>query len=118
MVRELGLAVRIRVDYRVDGNLVRAEEVENDVRLLMKGCDEIRKKVKETSDKCRVALIENGSSYNNLISMIQELTSASSMEKQRGPRDYFQTLIDDYETRQYSLRVHRHVSRRATRCCY
>ncbi|KHN29780.1 Anthocyanidin 3-O-glucosyltransferase 1 [Glycine soja] len=75
MVRELGLAVRIRVDYRVDGNLVRAEEVENDVRLLMKGCDEIRKKVKETSDKCRVALIENGSSYNNLISMIQELTS-------------------------------------------
>ncbi|KAG5012232.1 hypothetical protein JHK86_024493 [Glycine max] len=97
MVRELGLAVRIRVDYRVDGNLVRAEEVENDVRLLMKGCDEIRKKVKETSDKCRVALIENGSSYNNLISMIQELTSASSMEKQRGPRDYFQTLIDDYE---------------------
>nr|ADV71363.1 glycosyltransferase GT03H24 [Pueraria montana var. lobata] len=75
MVRELGLAVEIRVDYRVGGDLVLAEEVENGVRSLMKGCDEIRRKVKEMSDKCRDASIENGSSYNNLMSLIQELTS-------------------------------------------
>nr|QHW04707.1 UDP-glycosyltransferase [Glycyrrhiza glabra] len=73
MVKELGLAVEIRVDYRVGGDLVPAEEVENGVRSLMNGCDEIRGKVKEMSDKCRVALMENGSSYTNLVSLIHEL---------------------------------------------
>lgn len=74
MVRELGLAVEIRLDYTKGGDLVRAEEVENGVRMLMNGCDEIRKKMKEMSEKCRVAFMENGSSYNNLMSLIQELT--------------------------------------------
>ncbi|XP_058727535.1 UDP-glycosyltransferase 43-like [Vicia villosa] len=74
MVRELGLAVEIRLDYTKGGDLVRVEEVENGVRMLMNGCDEIRKKVKEMSEKCKVALMENGSSYNNLMSFIQELT--------------------------------------------
>ncbi|TKY45641.1 Anthocyanidin 3-O-glucosyltransferase 1 [Spatholobus suberectus] len=75
MARELGLAVEIRVDYRIGGDLVRAEEVEKGVRSLMEGSDEIRRKVKEMSDKCKEALMENGSSYNNLVSLIQELTS-------------------------------------------
>ncbi|XP_003533826.1 UDP-glycosyltransferase 43 [Glycine max] len=75
MVRELGLAVEIRVDYRVGGDLVRAEEVLNGVRSLMKGADEIQKKVKEMSDICRSALMENRSSYNNLVFLIQQLTS-------------------------------------------
>ncbi|XP_020237338.1 UDP-glycosyltransferase 43 [Cajanus cajan] len=74
MVRELGLAVEISVDYRVGGDLVRAEQVERGVRTLMEGGDEIRRKVKEMSGKCREALMENGSSYNNLVSLIQELT--------------------------------------------
>nr|A0A172J2G3.2 RecName: Full=UDP-glycosyltransferase 43; Short=PlUGT43; AltName: Full=UDP-glucose:daidzein C-glucosyltransferase [Pueraria montana var. lobata]AMQ26115.2 UDP-glycosyltransferase 43 [Pueraria montana var. lobata] len=75
MVRDLGLAVEISVDYRVGADLVRAEEVENGLRSLMKGGDEIRRKVKEMSDTCRGALLENGSSYSNLVSLIQELTS-------------------------------------------
>lgn len=74
MVRELGLAVEIRLDYRVGGDLVQAEEVENGVRTLMNGSDEIRRKVKDMREKCRVALMENGSSYTNLMSLIQELT--------------------------------------------
>lgn len=74
MVRELELAVEIRLDYRVGGNLVQAEEVENGVRTLMNHSDEIRMKVKKLSEKCRVALTENGSSYTNLVSLIQELT--------------------------------------------
>lgn len=74
MVRELGLAVEIRLDYRVGGELVQAEEVENGVSTLMNGGDEIRQKVKEMREKCRVALMENGSSYTNLLSLIQELT--------------------------------------------
>jgi len=74
MVRELGLAVEIRLDYRVGGDLVRAEEVENGVTTLMNNSDEIKTKVKKISEKCRVALMHNGSSYTNLVSLIQELT--------------------------------------------
>nr|AGU14122.1 UDP-glycosyltransferase [Cicer arietinum] len=74
MVRELGLAVEIRVDYSKGRDLVRAEEVENGVSTLMNGSDEIRKKVKDMSEKCRVALMENGSSYTDLLSLIHELT--------------------------------------------
>ncbi|RDX84367.1 UDP-glycosyltransferase 43, partial [Mucuna pruriens] len=44
MVRELGLAVEISVDYKGGGDLVRAKEVEKGVRSLMNGSDEIRRK--------------------------------------------------------------------------
>ncbi|RDY01884.1 UDP-glycosyltransferase 43, partial [Mucuna pruriens] len=57
---------------------VRAEDVENSVRFLMKGSDEIRRKVKEIIGKCRETLMENGSSYNNLIfpdSRVEKLTN-------------------------------------------
>ncbi|GAU48782.1 hypothetical protein TSUD_406250 [Trifolium subterraneum] len=74
MAKELELAVEIRLDYRVGGNLVQAEEVENGVSTLMNHSEEIRKKVKKLSEKCRVALMENGSSYTNLVSLVQELT--------------------------------------------
>nr|AGU14121.1 UDP-glycosyltransferase [Cicer arietinum] len=75
MVKELGLAVEIRMDYRRGGDLVvQAEEVENGISTLMNGSDEIRRKVKDMSEKCRVALMENGSSYTNLLSFIHQLT--------------------------------------------
>jgi len=74
MVRELGLAVEIRLDYMMGGDLVRAEEVESGVTILMNNSDEIRRKVKEMSEMYRVALMDNGSSYTNLVSLIQELT--------------------------------------------
>ncbi|KAL2327494.1 LOW QUALITY PROTEIN: hypothetical protein Fmac_020921 [Flemingia macrophylla] len=72
MVRELGLAVEIG---GVGGDLVRAETVESGVRTLMEGADEIRRKVKEMREKCREAWMQNGSSYNNLVTLIQELTT-------------------------------------------
>ncbi|OIV98321.1 hypothetical protein TanjilG_16648 [Lupinus angustifolius] len=75
MVKELGLAVEIRLDYRDGGDLVKGEEVERCVRYLMNGCDEIRSKVKEMSEKCKGSLMKNGSSYVNLVSLIEELTS-------------------------------------------
>jgi len=75
MVRELGLAVEISVDYRAGEDLVRAEAVEKGVRSVMEGSDEMRRKVKEMSEKCKSALMENGSSHKNLVSLLQELTS-------------------------------------------
>ncbi|KAK7411739.1 hypothetical protein VNO78_03177 [Psophocarpus tetragonolobus] len=53
MVRELGLAVEINMVE----DLMRAEEVESGVRTLMEGSNEIRRKVKEMSEKCREALM-------------------------------------------------------------
>ncbi|KAL4329279.1 hypothetical protein HN51_036241 [Arachis hypogaea] len=75
MVKELSLAVEIRLNYRMGGDLVWAEEVERGVRFLMNDADEIRRKVKKMSEKCKIALMENGSSYSMLMSLIEELTS-------------------------------------------
>jgi UDP:flavonoid glycosyltransferase YjiC (YdhE family) len=74
MVRELKLAVEIRLDYREGGDLVQAEDVENGVNTLMNHSDEIRMKVKQLSEKCRCSLMKNESSYTNLVSLIQQLT--------------------------------------------
>lgn len=75
LVKELGLAVEIRVDYREGSDLVRAEEVERALRRLMKGDDDMRKRVKEMKRKTRLALLPNGSSYKSLTSLIFELTA-------------------------------------------
>ncbi|KAJ4702698.1 Glycosyltransferase [Melia azedarach] len=52
LVKELGLAVEIRLDFREEENyLVLAEEIERALRRLMDGDDEVRKKVKEMKQK-------------------------------------------------------------------
>ncbi|KAI4299846.1 hypothetical protein L6164_033269 [Bauhinia variegata] len=77
MVKELGLALVMRLDYR-KGDLVCAEEVERVIRNLMDGGDDqIRTKVKEMKEKCRVAKLENGSSHKNLMTLIEELTATA-----------------------------------------
>ncbi|XP_057473604.1 anthocyanidin 3-O-glucosyltransferase 2-like [Actinidia eriantha] len=71
MVRELGLAVEIKIDYikevgMEERELATAEEIESGIRQVMDGGDEIREKVKEMRGKSRAAVIEGGSSYNSL----------------------------------------------------
>ena len=85
MVRELGLAVEIKIDYKRDfkaaendGVLVTAEEIESGIRQLMDGGDEIREKVKEMSGKSRAAVIEGGSSYNSLGRFIEDVVKNST----------------------------------------
>ena len=73
MVKELGLAVEISLDYKEGSDLVRAEEVERGIKRLMDGEDEVRRKVKEMSTKSRMAVMENGSSYRSLGALIEEL---------------------------------------------
>ncbi|KAI3518831.1 hypothetical protein L1887_07663 [Cichorium endivia] len=75
IVRELGLGVEIRLDSRdKGGDLVLAENVEQGVRELMDGGDgELRKKVKEMSEKSKKALMENGSSFRALDHLINIL---------------------------------------------
>lgn len=73
MVKELGLAVEITLDYKDGSNLVLAEEVERGIKRLMDGEDEVRRKVKEMSKKCTAAMMEDGSSYRSLAALIEEL---------------------------------------------
>ncbi|KAF2293820.1 hypothetical protein GH714_005018 [Hevea brasiliensis] len=75
MVVELGLAVEIKMDYRNDsGVIVNCDEIERGIRCLMKHDGEKRRKVKEISEKSRRALMEGGSSYSYLGSLIKDVT--------------------------------------------
>ncbi|PON36936.1 UDP-glucuronosyl/UDP-glucosyltransferase [Parasponia andersonii] len=73
MVKELGLSVEIRLDYWDGTDLVSAEEVETGIKTLMEGDDMLRAKVKGMREKCRMALTENGSSYESLGALVEEL---------------------------------------------
>ncbi|KAG7986873.1 hypothetical protein I3843_03G104500 [Carya illinoinensis] len=74
MVRDLGLAVELKINYRLgSGALVIAEEIEKAVKCLMEGDSEVRKRVKEMSEKSREAVIEGGSSYAPLGRLIEAM---------------------------------------------
>nr|QEA68966.1 UGT71A40 [Panax ginseng] len=74
LVKELGMAVEIKMDYREDyifapeNNLVvTADQIEKGMRcLMMDGESEMRKKVEEMKEKSRMAMVEGGSSYISL----------------------------------------------------
>ncbi|KAK9284154.1 hypothetical protein L1049_023322 [Liquidambar formosana] len=74
MVKELGLAVEIKLDYRRAGQIiVSAEEVKEGVRRVMEYDSEVRKKVKEMKEKCRKAIMDGGSSHTWLGCLIQDV---------------------------------------------
>ncbi|KAL9229423.1 hypothetical protein vseg_004889 [Gypsophila vaccaria] len=82
LVREMEVAVEIKLDYRWDfkkGNyLVTAEEVETSVRKVINLDDEMRSKVREMSEKCKKVLgADGGSSYESLTRFIREVTHES-----------------------------------------
>ncbi|TQE06681.1 hypothetical protein C1H46_007747 [Malus baccata] len=74
LVRELGLAVEIKMDYRREGEVVvRAEEIERGIREVMEVESEQRKKVQEMSEKSRRALMDGGSSHSSLDRFIDQI---------------------------------------------
>jgi len=86
LVRELGLAIEIKLDYRNDLRfdssnikLVTANEIANGIRKLMENEDKsnegIRKKVKEISEKSKIVVKEGGSSYNSIGRFIGDVMS-------------------------------------------
>ncbi|PON54009.1 UDP-glucuronosyl/UDP-glucosyltransferase [Trema orientale] len=75
MVEELGLGVKIRLDYREGSNLVLAEEVEKGVKDLMEVDNEVREKVKRMRETSRMTLMENGSSQESFRALVEELTA-------------------------------------------
>ncbi|XP_059653393.1 anthocyanidin 3-O-glucosyltransferase 2-like [Cornus florida] len=79
IVRELGVAVEIKMDYRKDTRReinpvpLTAEEIETGIRKVMRDDGEIRKKVNEMKEKSREAMMEGGSSYNSLGRLIEDV---------------------------------------------
>ncbi|KAK9678161.1 hypothetical protein RND81_11G192100 [Saponaria officinalis] len=81
LVKELELAVEIRMDYKTDMRtkkaafLVKAEEIENGINSLMKMDEKTRTRVKKMSDDGKKALEKGGSSYNYLERFIEGVLS-------------------------------------------
>lgn len=73
MVKELGLAVEMRLDYRQFGDLVVAEEIEKALHCVMDGGSQVREKVKEMSEKARKAVEEGGSSFRSIGRFIEDV---------------------------------------------
>jgi hypothetical protein len=71
LVCELKMAVEIALDYTVEFNggpnyLLTADKIERGIRSVLENDGEVRKKVKEMSEKSRKTLLEGGSSYTYL----------------------------------------------------
>ncbi|CAL8138516.1 unnamed protein product [Prunus armeniaca] len=66
LVKELGLGVEIKMDYKQDSEVVSSEEIERGIRQVMLKDSDIRARVKEISEKSKKALTDGGSSYSSL----------------------------------------------------
>ncbi|GMN27303.1 hypothetical protein TIFTF001_001593 [Ficus carica] len=79
LVRELGLAVEIKMDYRkelgndVEAVILRAEEIERGIKSVMEHDSDIRKRVQEMTDKSRKSMLNGGSSYSSLGRFIDDV---------------------------------------------
>lgn len=78
LVRELGIAEAIRVDYRMEGKaeVVPAEEIQAAIQQVMAeegGCGGVRLRVKEMQRKSREALEKGGSSYKAQIAFVEDV---------------------------------------------
>ncbi|XP_075473802.1 anthocyanidin 3-O-glucosyltransferase 2-like [Primulina tabacum] len=77
LVKELGMAEAIRIDYRKDSEaeVVGSEEIEAAIRRLMdvEGSSRVREKVREMQKESRLAVEEGGSSYTAQISFIEDI---------------------------------------------
>ncbi|CAA7026334.1 unnamed protein product [Microthlaspi erraticum] len=74
MVKELGLAVDLRLDYvSAYGEIVKADEIAGAIRSLMDGEDTPRKRVKEMAEAARKALTDGGSSFVGVKRFVHEL---------------------------------------------
>ncbi|KAH7520530.1 hypothetical protein FEM48_Zijuj08G0153700 [Ziziphus jujuba var. spinosa] len=79
LVKELGLAVDIKLDYAMvfnsekDQVVVSAQEIEVKIRRLMEQDSDLRKRAKEFREKSRKAVMDGGSSYSSLGRLINDV---------------------------------------------
>ncbi|RVW82189.1 UDP-glucose flavonoid 3-O-glucosyltransferase 6 [Vitis vinifera] len=80
MVKDLGLAVEIKMDYNKDSSyIVSAQEIEIGLKNLMNIDNEVRKKREEMKKISRKVMIEGGSSHFSLGHFIEDVIDQHSM---------------------------------------
>ncbi|KAI5670999.1 hypothetical protein M9H77_11363 [Catharanthus roseus] len=84
LVKDLEIAVEIKMDYKKDfgmktSEILNAELLEERIRCLMDCENEIRKRVKEMQRKSRLALKEGGSSYFSTRSFIDNVVVSTNL---------------------------------------
>ncbi|TKY56457.1 UDP-glycosyltransferase 71C3 [Spatholobus suberectus] len=77
MVREFGLAVELRLDYRWGSDIVMAEEIEKGLKQLMDRDNMVHKKVKEMKEKARKAVLTGGSSFISVGELIDYMMAGN-----------------------------------------
>ncbi|KAF2565986.1 hypothetical protein F2Q68_00024872 [Brassica cretica] len=85
MVKELGLALEMRLDYLLaDGEIVKADEIARAVRSLMEGEDVPRRILKEIAGAAKAAVMDGGSSFVAIDRFIDKVVvSAMDCSKSR-----------------------------------
>ncbi|TYI35325.1 hypothetical protein ES332_A03G068600v1 [Gossypium tomentosum] len=74
MVKELGLAVEMRLNYRKDSDeVVMADEIEKAVGMVIDGGSEVRKKVEDMGEMARKSVMEGGTSFNSIGKLIEDI---------------------------------------------
>ena len=84
MVKDLGLATEIKIDYNKDNDyVVSAHEIENGLRNLMNIDSEVRQKRKEMQKISRRVMIDGGSSHFSLGHFIEDMVANIPCKQQR-----------------------------------
>ena len=79
MVKDLAMAVEIKIDFKrdfvlgVSSEILSADVIERGIKHLMDPEKEIRDKVKEIKEKSRLTLNEGGSSYASLKLFLEDV---------------------------------------------
>ncbi|KAJ4833492.1 hypothetical protein Tsubulata_006661 [Turnera subulata] len=78
MVKELGLAVELKSDYRIGGDLVMADEIARAVKLVMQSDDGgLGMRVKKMGDKARKAVMNGGSSFISITQFLNDIKGSA-----------------------------------------
>ncbi|XP_058744669.1 UDP-glycosyltransferase 71K2-like [Vicia villosa] len=77
MVKEWGVAVELRMDYRRGSDNVVAEEIEKGLKDLMDKDNIVNKKVKEMKEKARNAVASGGSSFISVGKLIDNIIGSN-----------------------------------------
>ncbi|XP_031252428.1 anthocyanidin 3-O-glucosyltransferase 2-like [Pistacia vera] len=82
LVKDLGLAVGLKLDYRIiKGEVVVADEIARAIKCVMESDNEVRKRVKEKSEKSRLAVMDGGSSYAAFGGLIDNISRNKAHKK-------------------------------------
>ncbi|KAL4366802.1 hypothetical protein GQ457_05G005250 [Hibiscus cannabinus] len=76
LVKELGLTVEIKMDYKIDDGdvkIIKAEKIEKGIKCLMDDESDVRQRTKKMSDISRKVLLDGESSYTVLCRFINDI---------------------------------------------